>query len=78
MKSNGSSTMCVVPSRLGMTVLAAHPQKPVLEAAALQIRREFLLCKERLAAYKYPRSLEVRESLPKTATGKILKRALRA
>jgi long-chain acyl-CoA synthetase len=34
-------------------------------------------CKERLAAYKYPRVIEVRESLPKTATGKILKRALR-
>jgi long-chain acyl-CoA synthetase len=34
-------------------------------------------CKERLAAYKYPRLVEVRESLPKTATGKILKRALR-
>jgi len=34
-------------------------------------------CKERLAAYKYPRIVEVRDSLPKTATGKILKRALR-
>jgi long-chain acyl-CoA synthetase len=34
-------------------------------------------CKERLAAFKYPRLIEVRESLPKTATGKILKRALR-
>jgi long-chain acyl-CoA synthetase len=34
-------------------------------------------CKERLAAYKYPRIIEVRETLPKTATGKILKRELR-
>jgi long-chain acyl-CoA synthetase len=34
-------------------------------------------CKERLAAYKYPRILEVRGELPKTATGKILKRELR-
>ncbi len=34
-------------------------------------------CKERLAAYKYPRSVEFRESLPKTATGKILKRELK-
>lgn len=33
-------------------------------------------CKERLAAYKYPRIVEVVESLPRTATGKILKRAL--
>ncbi|RYE93946.1 MAG: long-chain fatty acid--CoA ligase [Myxococcales bacterium] len=35
-------------------------------------------CKERLAAYKYPRTVEFRDSLPKTATGKILKRELRA
>ncbi|HEU4327790.1 MAG TPA: long-chain fatty acid--CoA ligase [Roseiflexaceae bacterium] len=34
-------------------------------------------CKERLAAYKYPRSVEFRDTLPKTATGKILKRELR-
>ncbi|MCZ6464648.1 MAG: long-chain fatty acid--CoA ligase [Proteobacteria bacterium] len=34
-------------------------------------------CKERLAAYKYPRILEVRDSLPKGPTGKILKRELR-
>jgi long-chain acyl-CoA synthetase len=34
-------------------------------------------CKEKLAAYKYPRLVEFRESLPKTATGKILKRELR-
>jgi long-chain acyl-CoA synthetase len=33
-------------------------------------------CKERLAAYKYPRSVEIRDTLPKTATGKILKREL--
>ena len=34
-------------------------------------------CRERMAAYKYPRLVEVVESLPMTATGKILKRALR-
>jgi len=33
--------------------------------------------KEKLAAYKYPRIVEFRDSLPKTATGKILKRELR-
>ncbi len=33
-------------------------------------------CKERLADYKIPRSVEFRGSLPKTATGKILKREL--
>jgi long-chain acyl-CoA synthetase len=34
-------------------------------------------CKERMAAYKYPRIVQIVESLPMTATGKILKRALR-
>src|SRR6185295_364973 len=34
-------------------------------------------CKERLAAYKYPRIVVFAESLPKGPTGKILKRELR-
>jgi long-chain acyl-CoA synthetase len=33
-------------------------------------------CKEQMAAYKYPRVVEVTDSLPMTATGKILKREL--
>ena len=33
-------------------------------------------CKEQMAAYKYPRVIEVADSLPMTATGKILKREL--
>ena len=35
-------------------------------------------CKETMAAYKYPRMIEFRTSLPMTATGKILKRELKA
>ena len=35
-------------------------------------------CKERLAAYKYPRIVEFRDALPKGPTGKILKRELKA
>jgi long-chain acyl-CoA synthetase len=34
-------------------------------------------CKQRLAAYKYPRIVEFSEGLPKGSTGKILKRELR-
>ncbi|KAA5830244.1 long-chain fatty acid--CoA ligase [Saccharopolyspora hirsuta] len=34
-------------------------------------------CKQQLAAYKYPRSVEILDELPKTATGKILRRQLR-
>lgn len=33
-------------------------------------------CRERMASYKVPRIVEFRESLPLTATGKVLKRAL--
>ncbi|MCA0143775.1 AMP-binding protein [Blastococcus sp. LR1] len=34
-------------------------------------------CKERMAAYKYPRIVELIDELPKTVTGKILRRELR-
>jgi long-chain acyl-CoA synthetase len=34
-------------------------------------------CRERMAAYKYPRSIEFLDEVPKTATGKFLRRALR-
>jgi long-chain acyl-CoA synthetase len=35
-------------------------------------------CRERLAAYKVPRLIEVVEDLPKTSSGKVLRRELRA
>jgi len=34
-------------------------------------------CKEKLAAYKYPRNVEIVSEIPKTLTGKILRRLLR-
>lgn len=34
-------------------------------------------CKERMAAYKYPREIEILDELPKTSSGKILRRELR-
>jgi long-chain acyl-CoA synthetase len=34
-------------------------------------------CRERMAAYKYPRHVELIDELPKTVTGKILRRELR-
>jgi long-chain acyl-CoA synthetase len=34
-------------------------------------------CKERMAAYKYPRMVEILDEIPKTVTGKILRRQLR-
>lgn len=35
-------------------------------------------CKERMAAYKYPRHIEFLDEIPKTVTGKLLRRELRA
>jgi long-chain acyl-CoA synthetase len=52
-------------------VVACKPGHSATEAEIIEY------CKERLAAYKYPRSVEFRETLPKTATGKILKRELK-
>lgn len=59
---------------LGEEVKAVVAFKPGQTATASEIIE---YCKERLAAYKYPRFVEIRDTLPKTATGKILKRELR-
>jgi long-chain acyl-CoA synthetase len=58
----------------GEEVKAVLALKPGQTVTAEQI---IAFCKEKLAAYKYPRTVEFRDSLPKTATGKILKRELR-
>ena len=60
--------------RLGEEVKAFVVRKPGAELTA-----EALLawCGARLASYKSPRIIEFRESLPLSATGKILKRELR-
>jgi long-chain acyl-CoA synthetase len=34
-------------------------------------------CRERMAAYKYPRQVEILDEIPKTVTGKLLRRELR-
>ncbi|WP_367261904.1 AMP-binding enzyme [Pimelobacter simplex] len=47
--------------------------KPGVEATADEI---VAWGKEQMAAYKYPRVVEIVEGLPMTATGKILKREL--
>jgi long-chain acyl-CoA synthetase len=59
---------------LGEEIKAVVALKPGQSAVEQQI---IDYCKERLAAYKYPRSVEIRDTLPKTATGKILKRELK-
>jgi long-chain acyl-CoA synthetase len=52
-------------------IVAVKPGQSVTEAELIAF------VKERAAAYKYPRTVEFRDSLPKNATGKILKKDLR-
>ena len=64
----------------------AHPElgEEVVAFVALRqgsaCRGEDLVayCKERLAAFKYPRTVTLMEALPRGATGKILKARLRS
>ncbi len=61
-------------ARLGEEVVAV-----VVLRAGRQMEEEDVIayCKERLAAYKYPREVRFAADLPKGSTGKILKRELR-
>jgi len=60
--------------KLGEEILAFVVPKPGAEADPDDI---MAYCRERLAAYKYPREVRIAEDLPKGPTGKILKRELR-
>jgi len=61
--------------RLGEEVVAFVVLKPDAEADPDGI---IAYCRDRLAAYKYPRDVRIVADLPKGPTGKILKRELRA
>jgi long-chain acyl-CoA synthetase len=61
--------------RLGEEVVAFVALKPGAEASPDDI---IAFCRDRLAAYKYPRQVVIATDLPKGPTGKILKRELRA
>jgi long-chain acyl-CoA synthetase len=65
----------VPDERLGEEVKAFIVKRP--SAAATTEREIIEWCRDNCAAYKYPRLVEFRDSLPVGATGKILKRALR-
>jgi long-chain acyl-CoA synthetase len=58
----------------GETVKAFVSLRPGAQAEPAELIQ---FCKERMAAYKYPRVVELVEELPKTVTGKILRRELR-
>jgi long-chain acyl-CoA synthetase len=59
----------------GESVKAYVSLRPDARADAAEL---VAYCRERLAAFKYPREVEVLGELPKTATGKILRRELKA
>ena len=61
--------------RMGEEVVAFVVPKPGADPSPEEI---IAYCRERLAAYKYPREVRVVAELPKGPTGKILKRELRA
>ncbi len=58
----------------GESVKAFVSLKPGSEATAEEL---IAYCKQNMAAYKYPRTIEMIDELPKTTTGKILRRELR-
>jgi len=58
----------------GETVKAFVSLRPGEEVSEQEL---IAFCKERMAAYKYPRFVELVDELPKTVTGKILRRELR-
>ncbi len=58
----------------GETVKAYVSLKPGATVTEVEL---IGFCKQQMAAYKYPRSIEFVDELPKTTTGKILRRELR-
>jgi long-chain acyl-CoA synthetase len=47
------------------------------EGFSVQPNELIEFCRAKMAAYKYPREVEIVDAIPKTATGKILRRSLR-
>ena len=61
----------------GETVAAYVVLKPGIEASEKTKQELIHYCKQELAAYKVPKILEFRKSLPKSLIGKIIRRELR-
>ena len=70
-----SAVVGVPDEKRGETVKAFVSLKPGAQATPEELIAH---CKERMAAYKYPRTVVLMDELPKTVTGKILRRELRS
>jgi long-chain acyl-CoA synthetase len=64
----------VPDERMGEEVAAVVSVKPGQQVSEADL---IAYCKERVAAYKYPRSIRFMDNLPKGPTGKILKKELK-
>jgi len=60
--------------RLGEEIKAVVVRRPGVAVTEAEL---MAWSREQMAAFKYPRTIEFRDSLPVSATGKILKRELR-
>ncbi len=69
-----SAVVGVPDEKRGETVKAFVSLRPGAQVSPDELVAH---CKERMAAYKYPRQVVLVEELPKTVTGKILRRELR-
>jgi len=69
-----SAVVGVPDEKRGETVKAFVSLRPGASATPEELIAH---CKERMAAYKYPRIVVLMDELPKTVTGKILRRELR-
>jgi long-chain acyl-CoA synthetase len=71
----GEAAVVGVPDeKIGEEIKAFVVLKPGAEASEEDLIEH---CKSQLAAYKYPRSVEFQEELPKSGVGKVLRRKLR-
>jgi long-chain acyl-CoA synthetase len=61
-------------ARLGEEIAGYVTLKPGMTADPAEL---IAYCKDRMASYKYPRTIEIRDELPKTAAGEIAKLALK-
>jgi long-chain acyl-CoA synthetase len=64
----------VPDARLGEEITAVVSLKP---GASAEPQELVMYCRDRMASYKYPRTVEIRDELPKTSTGKIAKLELK-